>query len=160
MNPHFLDLDTYLRWVVSFMLRLLTPGKDPSPGTHLIEGWGGPRAGLDDVEKRKFLTLPWLKFQPLGVVEYVSSRHTDCATRFSCFYVLLLNSRDIFNPNWFEVGALQVNYRKWYARSLSSEVFTVVTIDVVMFSGLWYRAVWRVFIDFGKNSLLYYLRIP
>jgi hypothetical protein len=26
----------------------------------------GPRAGLDDVEKRKFLTLPGLELQPLG----------------------------------------------------------------------------------------------
>jgi hypothetical protein len=25
-----------------------------------------PRAGLDDVEKRKFLTVPGLKLQPLG----------------------------------------------------------------------------------------------
>jgi hypothetical protein len=26
----------------------------------------GPRAGLDDVEKRKFLTLPGLELRPLG----------------------------------------------------------------------------------------------
>jgi hypothetical protein len=26
----------------------------------------GPRAGLDDVEKRKFLTIPGLELQPLG----------------------------------------------------------------------------------------------
>jgi hypothetical protein len=26
----------------------------------------GPRAGLDDVEKRKFLTLPVLELRPLG----------------------------------------------------------------------------------------------
>jgi hypothetical protein len=32
-----------------------------SPGTHWIAGWVGPRAGLDDVEKRKFLTLPGLE---------------------------------------------------------------------------------------------------
>jgi hypothetical protein len=29
-------------------------------------GWVNPRAGLDDVEKRKFLTLPGLEFRPLG----------------------------------------------------------------------------------------------
>jgi hypothetical protein len=29
-----------------------------SHGTHWIGGWVGPRTGLDDVEKRKFLTLP------------------------------------------------------------------------------------------------------
>jgi hypothetical protein len=26
----------------------------------------GPRAGLDDVEKRKFITLPGLELEPLG----------------------------------------------------------------------------------------------
>jgi hypothetical protein len=33
-----------------------TPG-ERAPGNHWIGGWVGPRAGLDDVEKRKFLTL-------------------------------------------------------------------------------------------------------
>jgi hypothetical protein len=28
-----------------------------APGTHWIGGWVGPRVSLDDVEKRKFLTL-------------------------------------------------------------------------------------------------------
>jgi hypothetical protein len=31
------------------------------PGTHWIGGWVGPRTGLDEVEKRKFLTLPGLE---------------------------------------------------------------------------------------------------
>jgi hypothetical protein len=47
------------------------------PGTHWIEGWVDPRAGLDDVEKRKFLTLPGLKLDPL-VVQPIGSRYTDC----------------------------------------------------------------------------------
>jgi hypothetical protein len=37
-----------------------------APGTHWIGDWVGPRAGLDDVEKRKFLTLAGLEFRPLG----------------------------------------------------------------------------------------------
>jgi hypothetical protein len=32
-----------------------------TPGTHWIGGWVGRTAGLDDVEKRKFLTLPGLE---------------------------------------------------------------------------------------------------
>jgi hypothetical protein len=32
-----------------------------APGTHCIGGWVGPRAGLDAVENRKFLTLPGLE---------------------------------------------------------------------------------------------------
>jgi hypothetical protein len=43
----------------------LPPGKEP-PVTHWIGGWVDPRASLDDVEKRKFLTLPGLELGPLG----------------------------------------------------------------------------------------------
>jgi hypothetical protein len=35
-------------------------------GTRWIGGWIGSRAGLDDMEKRKFLTLPGLELRPLG----------------------------------------------------------------------------------------------
>jgi hypothetical protein len=42
-----------------------TPG-ETAPGIHWIGGWEDPRAGLDDVEKRKFLTLPGLELQPFG----------------------------------------------------------------------------------------------
>jgi hypothetical protein len=41
-----------------------TPG-ERAPGTRWIGGWVDPRAGLDDVEKRKYLTLPGLELQPL-----------------------------------------------------------------------------------------------
>jgi hypothetical protein len=34
----------------------LTPG-ERAPDTHCISGWVGPRAGLDDVEKREFSIL-------------------------------------------------------------------------------------------------------
>jgi hypothetical protein len=52
-------------WSASRLCRF-TPG-ERAPGTHWIGGWVGPIAGLDDVEKRKFLTLPGLKLQPLGL---------------------------------------------------------------------------------------------
>jgi hypothetical protein len=42
-----------------------TPGKR-APGTHWIGGWVDPRSGLNDVEKRKFLTLSGLELRPLG----------------------------------------------------------------------------------------------
>jgi hypothetical protein len=38
---------------------------DP-PGTHWIGSWVDPRAGLDDLEKRKFFTLPGLELRPLS----------------------------------------------------------------------------------------------
>jgi hypothetical protein len=42
-----------------------TPG-ERAPGTHWIGGWVGPKAGLDDMEKRKFLPLLGLELPPLG----------------------------------------------------------------------------------------------
>jgi hypothetical protein len=51
-----------------------TPGKR-APSTHWIGGWVDPRAGLDDLEKRKFLILPGLV-----AVQPVASRYTDYAT--------------------------------------------------------------------------------
>jgi hypothetical protein len=37
-----------------------------TPSTHWIGGWMGPRTGLDDLEKRKFLPTPGLELRPLG----------------------------------------------------------------------------------------------
>jgi hypothetical protein len=51
IDPHFLDLGTSWRWVVTFTPQLLYPRRK-SPGTHWIGGWVDPRAGLDDVDKR------------------------------------------------------------------------------------------------------------
>jgi hypothetical protein len=42
-----------------------TPG-EKAPGTHWIGGWTDLRAGLDDLEERKFLTLQGLELRPLG----------------------------------------------------------------------------------------------
>jgi hypothetical protein len=51
-------------WSASRPYRFI-PG-ERGPGTQWIGGWVGPRAGLDDVEKRKFFTLPGLEILPLG----------------------------------------------------------------------------------------------
>jgi hypothetical protein len=37
--------------------------EEKAPGTHWIGGWLEPRAGLDDVKKKKFLTLPGLQLR-------------------------------------------------------------------------------------------------
>jgi hypothetical protein len=50
--------------VVNFTPRPLYP-RGKSPGTHWIGGWVDLRAGLDDVENRKFLTPPGLELRPL-----------------------------------------------------------------------------------------------
>jgi hypothetical protein len=54
-----------------------TPWKR-APGTYWIGGWVDPTAGLDDMEKRKFLTLSGLELRP-SVVQLVASRYTDWA---------------------------------------------------------------------------------
>jgi hypothetical protein len=59
MDPHFLDLGT------SFKPRPLYP-RERAPGTHWIGGYVDTRAGLDELEKRKFLNLPGLELQDLG----------------------------------------------------------------------------------------------
>jgi hypothetical protein len=43
----------------------LPAGKEP-PSTHWIRGWLDLRAGLDDMEKWKFLVPPGLQLRPLG----------------------------------------------------------------------------------------------
>jgi hypothetical protein len=51
--------------VVSFLHPdRFTPVEEP----HWIRGWVGPRAGLDEVKKTKFLTIPGLELRILGRV--------------------------------------------------------------------------------------------
>jgi hypothetical protein len=40
--------------------------RERAPGTHCIGGWVGPRTGLEDMEKRKFLSLMGLELRCLG----------------------------------------------------------------------------------------------
>jgi hypothetical protein len=51
-------------WSASLSGRL-TPG-EKAPPYPLNRGWMDPRAGQDDVDKRKFLTFPRLDLRPLG----------------------------------------------------------------------------------------------
>jgi hypothetical protein len=63
IDPHFLDLGT--SWRSTSRPGRFMP-RERVTGTHWIGGWVGLRAGLDDLEKRKFLTLPGLELRPLG----------------------------------------------------------------------------------------------
>jgi hypothetical protein len=65
IDPHFLDLGTSWRWMVSFNPRPLYP-RERTPGTHCIGGWVDPRVGLDNMVKWKFFTLPGLEPRPLS----------------------------------------------------------------------------------------------
>jgi hypothetical protein len=63
IDPYFLDLGTSGRWVVSLTPRRLYP-RERAPDIWK-GGWVEPRACLDDVEKRKSLTLPGLEIWAL-----------------------------------------------------------------------------------------------
>jgi hypothetical protein len=58
-------------WLASWPDRVI-PGEIATV-THSKGSWVGPRAGLDEVEKGKFLTLSGLELQ------FVASRYTDWA---------------------------------------------------------------------------------
>jgi hypothetical protein len=61
---HFFLPRHYLEVWSASRLGRSTPG-GTAPGTNWIGAWVGPRTGLDDVEMRKFLTLPGLELRPL-----------------------------------------------------------------------------------------------
>jgi len=52
ITSRILNVGIRWRWVVSFTPRPLYPA-GRTPGTHRIQGWVGPSAGLDAVAKRK-----------------------------------------------------------------------------------------------------------
>jgi hypothetical protein len=66
----------------------LTPG-ERALDTHWLGGWMGPRAGLDDVERRKFLTLQYSNSDP-SLVQPVANRYIDCAIMALLLLLLLL----------------------------------------------------------------------
>jgi hypothetical protein len=66
-----------VEWLSSRPARFI-PG-EKVPVTHWIGGRVGPRAGLDGVEKRKFLTVPGLEIRPLSRPARSQSLYTDCA---------------------------------------------------------------------------------
>jgi hypothetical protein len=58
-----------MNWaLVGGEVQLHAPAALPSEknGTKWIGGWVGPRVGVEDLEKREFLTLPGLELRPLG----------------------------------------------------------------------------------------------
>jgi hypothetical protein len=52
------------KWSASRPSRFIL--RERAPGIYWIGGWVDPRASLDDMEKRKFFTLPGLELQPLA----------------------------------------------------------------------------------------------
>jgi hypothetical protein len=76
-------------WVVSFTPWPLYP-LEGAPGTHWRGGWVDLRTGLDDVKKRKFLTLGGLELRPLGCPARSQSLYR---LRYPGSYVLRIRSK-------------------------------------------------------------------
>jgi hypothetical protein len=70
--------------------------KERAPGTHWIGGWAGLRAGLDNVEKKKFLNLPGLEHPPLGRPAHRLSLYRLYYQGSSLFGTLLFFWREMF----------------------------------------------------------------
>jgi hypothetical protein len=70
----------------------LPPG-ERAPSTHWIGGWVDPRASLDDVENRKFLTLPGLELQSLScpLVASCYTNYTIPAPNYVYVFTVNLN---------------------------------------------------------------------
>jgi hypothetical protein len=64
IDLHFLHFDTSCSGQLHAPAALPLMKQPPVPIGYEV-GWT-PRASLDDVEKKKFLTLPGLKLRPLG----------------------------------------------------------------------------------------------
>jgi hypothetical protein len=66
--------------------------REEAPDTHWLRGWVGPKAGLDDVEKRNFLILQGLELRPLGSPAR-SLKQSELAKYWSIYSI-----RDRMNP--------------------------------------------------------------
>jgi hypothetical protein len=126
-------------WSASWPARF-TP-REIAPGSHWIEGWVGPRTGLD-VEKRKLLTLPGLEFRPprpysqsLYRLHYPGYRKTNglwtashilsrdaLVTLHRHLFGIPLCSRIEFHWPWRLIGSLvHVKPMNWTPHSENSE---------------------------------------
>jgi hypothetical protein len=98
-----------------------TPG-EIVPGTLWIGSWVGPRAGLDDVEKRKSLTLPRLELRPLGRparsrslyrLSYLGSLISKVVVHIVP-NVLYIQPISPMCPGWPRMSHHLCLYRKWH----------------------------------------------
>jgi hypothetical protein len=97
--------------VVSFTPRRLYPRRKCPPGTHWIGDWVGARSGLDDVEKRKFLTLPGLELQLLG--RMITDKHIPAqSTNKRCFDVTSYRQSNRHSSTWksLKIPELEIFY--------------------------------------------------
>jgi hypothetical protein len=98
IDSHFHDLSTSLELSAS------SPGcfipREKAPVTHSIGGLVGPKFGLDDVVKRKRLTLQELEFRPLGRPAHRQSRWR---LRYLYMVTKIFSSLCTFSPSLLQM---------------------------------------------------------
>jgi hypothetical protein len=101
------------------------------PNIHWIGGWVDPRAGLDDLEKWQFLTLPGLELQPLGrpsrswslyPLRYPGSSSNNSLVKLKPLnYVLTNSKKPVTGKHWKEKTVLDTSNAAEYKNSLTTE---------------------------------------
>jgi hypothetical protein len=140
-----LNLGSRWRWLVSFTLRPLYP-RGKNSGTHWIGGWVCPRAGLDDVAKRKILSCRESK--PGIPSRSLDATYMDWPVPALNFFVnSILNSCRIKQNNSFQ------KMQMWdvYAYSNRNAFFAVCALMAMMFVCCKYR---RIYLIADINVLL------
>jgi hypothetical protein len=80
----------------------------------------GPRAGLDNLEKREFLTLPGLELRPLVGSRYTAALWSD---RFRRSHGRPMNAEDNITLDLKGVGLKVVNGLNWLGIGTNRGVF-------------------------------------
>jgi hypothetical protein len=83
-----------LYWYL-FRQYLKFTSEERAPRTHWIGSWVDLRASLDDLEKRKFLTLPGLELRPLG-------RPARSISKYGCHSKAVSKNTDSYFVTWIQ----------------------------------------------------------
>jgi hypothetical protein len=114
--------------VVNFTPLLLYP-RERAPGTHWVGGWVNPRAGLDDVEERRFLPLPGLEIRPLSRPARSQSLISTTLPRLLRMRGFMTNNKGFwigFTGTALRLQSIITAHNQWLPRTLSIPYWTSV----------------------------------
>jgi hypothetical protein len=126
-----------------------TPG-ERAPGTHWIRGWVDPRAGLDDLEKRKFLTIPGPELRPLGRPARSQSLYR---LRYPGSYTYLVGNHNTSTHPC--AGTLICTHRHTHTYVYMSSTYAVTRVLRLVYK-LSSSLKSKVLVDWLKNRYSYY----
>jgi hypothetical protein len=129
-DPYFLNLGTSWRWEVSCTPLPLYP-RGKSLRYPLDRRLGGPREGLDDEEKTKFLTFPGLELWPLCRPARSQSLYRLCYPG-SKLYKILCKAQIFFVTSRYDWKPKLPMYPKWkqtnkQTKNLANRIDTDIT---------------------------------